>query len=370
MARRLTTMISTSTVAGIIGSKGLHARTGNDISSSSHTTSFQDEQRYQVYLDRARLLSPKVERCVQELIERVQKDNPSLDFDLLAPPASHMATYFPADSKEFYFDFYLVWKKPGEIQVERDESSVCCTIKHLDRNSPWSRAELARLLISNVGRKKSSYLNGRGMRDLLFETLYRVAPDLIRLDFVEHLVYFDLIVPLAPEKTTCHVSLLPCVHLVAENEVLLPFGTLRWYPRSLEPIGEHSSVISFQQPLQNLTIRHYVSTSQVIDETSKLTKKDYQAYARARTIIHELLLPANLAHVDCADQLRAPFDATKTEGATLLFIPHRSDRNCNVFPAGQHLVTDLRAKRFFRDCLLPNMKPPLNGHSWSHNGKL
>ena len=370
MARRSSTMVSMSTVGGIIGNKGVHARTSNDLTSSSHAMSSQDEQRYQAYLDRARLLTAKVERCVQELMERVQKVSPSLTFDLLAPPASHLATYFPIENKEFYFDFYLVWKKAGQIQVERDASSVCCTIKYLDRNSPWSRAEQARFLLSNMDKKKSSFVNGRGLRDLLFETLYRIAPDLIRLDFVEHLIYFDLIVPSGAEKSTCHVSLLPCVHLPTENEVLLPFGTLRWYPRSLEPIKDKSSVLSFQQPMQNISIRHYISTGQAIDETTKITKKDHQDYARARTIIHELLLPTTLAQVDCVDQLRAPFDSAKTGKSTVFFIAHLSDRNCNVFPAGQHLVEDLRARRFFRDCVLANMRVPLSEHAENHTSKL
>jgi hypothetical protein len=280
MARRSSTSVSTVTV-GTTANKREHLRAVNDSSTSANT---QDEQRI---LERYRLLSAKVERCVQELIERIYKENSALNFHLLAPPSSHFSS-LSNDNKEYYFDFYLVWKNSGKIQIERDASSLCCKIKYLDRLSRWSRAEQARLLLSNVDKKKSSYLNGRSIRDLVFETLHHVAPDLIRLDFIEHLIYFDLIIPSGIDKSICHITLLPCIHLTMENEVLLPFGTLRWYPRSLLPFNENSSLISLQQPVQNMSIRRFISTSDIIDETIKITRKDQQAFARARTIIHEL----------------------------------------------------------------------------------
>ncbi|CAF4335447.1 unnamed protein product, partial [Rotaria magnacalcarata] len=78
--------------------------------------------------------------------------------------------------------------------------------------------------------------------------------------------------PVAPDKVTCHITLLPCLHLSQENEVLLPFGTLRWCPRSLLCSKENPLLISLQQPLQNFSIRRYVSTNDIIDETLKLTR--------------------------------------------------------------------------------------------------
>ena len=231
MARRPSAVVNVSAVAAT-ANRWQNLRSINE---SSPT----DEQRNQMYSDRRRLLSPKVERCVQELVERVYKRNSSLNFELLAPPSSHLSPYLSSENKEFYFDFYLVWKTPGRIEIERDSSSVCCKIKSLDRSSRWSRAEQDRLLLVNMNRKRISYLNGRGLRDVYFETLHEVSPDLIRLDFIEHLIYFDLIIPTPGEKSICHVTLLPCIHLAQEHEVLLPFGTLRWYPRSLLPHAEN-----------------------------------------------------------------------------------------------------------------------------------
>jgi hypothetical protein len=268
--------------------------------------------------------------------------------------------YLPNENKEFYFDFYLVWKNPGQIQIERDSSSVCCKIKSLDHPKRWSRAEQDRLLISNVSRKKISYLNGRGLRDLFFEILHEVSPDLIRLDFLEHLIYFDLIIPTLAEKSTCHIILLPCIHLPSENEVFLPFGTLRWYPRSLLTSNEKPSSLPFQQPLQNISIRRYISTTDTIDETSKLTKKDQQEFARIRTILHELLLPCTLEHVDSIEQIQGPFESHEKAS---FFLPHRTDRNCNVFPAGQHLLNDAKAKRFFREFLKTNIIVPTENNN-------
>jgi hypothetical protein len=312
----------------------------------------------QMNLDRYRLLSAKVERCVNELIERVYKRNSSLNFELLAPPTSHLSPYLSNDNKEYYFDFYIVWKNLGKIEIERDLSSICCKIKYLDRLNRWSRAEQDRLLISNINKKRISYLNGRGMRDLFYEILHEISPDLLRLDFIEHLIYFDLLIPSLAEKSICHITLLPCIHLSEENEVLLPFGTLRWYPRSLLITNDKSSIISFQQPLQNLSIRRFISTTNIIDETSKISKIDQQAFACVRTIIHELLLPCTLEHLDNIEQLRIPFE---NDTKTSLFLPHKSDRNCNVFPAGQYLLNDIKAKRFFREFLRDNVKNPNDG---------
>jgi hypothetical protein len=163
-------------------------------------------------------------------------------------------------------------------------------------------------------------------------------------------------IPSSTEKSMCHVTILPCIHLSDENEVLLPFGTLRWYPRSLLSSNENSLLIHLQQPLQNMSIRRYVSTTDVLDETSKITKKDQRAFARVRAIIHELLLPCTLEHVDSIDQLRAPFDNDENGAKKSFFLPHRSDRNCNVFPAGQNLLNDLKAKQFFKEFLRTNTK--------------
>jgi hypothetical protein len=348
MAQRSSPMINTSIVA-TIANKWQNLRT---IHESSSNIPHDEQKKDQTYFDRQRLLSAKAERCVQGLVERVHKRNSALEFELLAPPSSHLSHYTTNESKEYYFDFYIVWKNPGTIQIERDLSSVCCKIKYLDRVTRWSRAEQARLLISNVNKKKYSYLNGRGLRDLFYEILRSVSPDLIRLDFIEHLIYFDLIIPTLTEKSTCHITLLPCIHLSEENEVLLPFGTLRWYPRSLLTSIDKSLLIPFQQSLQNMSIRRYISTDGIIDETAKISKKDQQAFACVRAIIHELLLPCTLEHVENIEQLRIPFE---NETKTSLFIPHKSDRNCNVFPAGQHLLDDERAKRFFREFLQANV---------------
>ncbi len=347
MAQRSPGLVNAS-VVGLIANKWQNLRTIHE--SSSH-----DDQRNPMSSDRLRLLSAKVERCVQELVERVYKRNSSLNFELLAPPSSHLSIYSFNENKEFYFDFYLVWKNPGRIEIERDLSSVCCKIKHLDHSIRWSRAEQARLLISNINKKKILYLNGRALRDLFFETLHDVSPDLLRLDFLEHLIYFDLIIPTLVEKSTCHITLLPCIHFSDENEVLLPFGTLRWYPRSLLNSPEQSSLILFQQPLQNIPIRRYISKTGTIDEVTKISKKDQQEFARVRAIIHELLLPSTMEHVEDIEQLRAPFENDTT---TSFFLPHRFDRNCNVFPAGQYLLNNARAKRFFRDFLRTNTKVP------------
>jgi hypothetical protein len=350
MARRTAGLGVASTVA-TIANRWQNLHKVNESSSNP----LHDEQRSQMYIDRQRLLSAKVERCVQELVERVYKRNSSFNFELLAPPSSHVSLYLPNESKEFYFDFYLVWKNPGQIQIERDLSSICCKIKSLDQSKRWSRAEQDRLLISNVTKRKFSYLNGRGLRDLFFETLHEVSPDLIRLDFLEHLIYFDLIIPTLAEKSTCHITLLPCIHLASESEVLLPFGTLRWYPRSLLTSNEKSSPLPLQHSLQNMSIRRFISTTDIIDEASKVTKKDQQEFARVRVIIHELLLPSTLEHVDNIEQIQGPFESqTKTD----LFLPHRTDRNCNVFPAGQHLLNNGKAKRFFREFLKANIKVP------------
>lgn len=309
-----------------------------------------DDQRVQAYTDRTRLVSGTVERCAQELIDRVRKANPIFDFDLLAPPISHLPRPIPSDQKEIYNDFYLVWKNVGRVEVERDDSSVCCQIKYIDRPTRWSRAEAARLLLHNVHptKKRMIYLNGRALRDLLFETLLRVAPDLIRLDFVEHLIYFDLIIPFQTEKLLCHVTYMPCLHRMNENEVLLPFGTLRWYPRSLATIDFEALRLTFQPILQNITVRHFISTGDTVDETSKISKKDQQEFARVRTILHELIHPSTLEHLDSIEQLQRAL----TDG--IFFLPHRFDRNCDVFPAGQHLIKDLRARRFFGEFLRHN----------------
>jgi hypothetical protein len=74
-------------------------------------------------------------------------------------------------------------------------------------------------------------------------------------------------------------------------------------------------------------------------------------------IIHELLLPCTLEHVDTIEQIREPFE---TKGKTKFFLPHRIDRNCNVFPAGQHLLNDGKAKRYFREFLRTNVKVPID----------
>ena len=325
------------------------------VNESSISTS-QDDQRNQMHVERHRLLSSKVERCVQELVERIFKQNSSLNFQLLAPPSSHLSNYSINENKEHYFDFYIVWKNLGNIQIERDLSSICCKIKYLERLIKWSRAEQERLLIKNINKKKFVYLNGRGLRDLVFETLHNISPDLIRLDFIEHLIYFDLIIPSVGEKTTCHVTLLPCIHLPDKNEVLLPFGTLRWYPRSLLSPNENFLFHSLQQPLQFMPIRRYISQTDVIDETMKITRKDQQDFARARAIVHELLLPCTLEHVDSIEQLRIPFENEDNGIKKSLFLPHKSDRNCNVFPAGQYLLNDTKAKRFFREFLRTNTK--------------
>jgi hypothetical protein len=348
MARRSSSTANTGNIA-LIANKWQNLRTIHESSSNAS----QDEQRNQMNIERSRVLSAKVERCAQELVERVYKRNSTLNFELLAPPTSHLSLYLPNENKEFYFNFYIVWKNSGKIQIERDLSSICCKIKYLDRLIRWSPAEQDRLLISNMNKKRIFYLNGRGMRDLFFETLHAISPDLIRLNFIEHLIYFDLIIPSLGEKFTCHITLLPCIHLTEENQVFLPFGTLRWYPRSLLPSNDKSSLISFQQPLQNMSIRRYISTTDVIDETAKVTKKDLEEFACVRTIIHELLLPCTLEHVENIEQLRIPFENVEK---TRLFLPHKLDRNCNVFPAGQHLLNDVKAKRFFREFLQANIK--------------
>ena len=332
--------------------KGEHGVQTSD-SSVSNATTFNDDSKTQAYLERSRLLSAKVERCTQELIDRIYQQNPSLHFHLLAPPPSHLSIYLPNESKEFYFDFYLVWATIGRIQILRDSSSICCHVKYLERRCPWSRAEQDRLLLSHVNRTRSSYVNGRGMRDLVFETLHDLAPDLNRLDFVEHLIYFDLIVPFQGEKSICHVTLLPCIHRPVENEVLLPFGTLRWYPRSLQPLPDVTLSMFFQQPVKLMSIRRYLSLTEVADEKKKIPKEDYQSFARVRAIIHELLLPCTLEHLDSVEQLRTPIDNEMDDS---LFLPHRLDRNCNVFPAGQYLVNDDKAKRLFREFLKSNTK--------------
>lgn len=351
MAQRPSNLVTTSTV-GLAANKWQNLRkTTNEVAQ----TMSQDEQRNQNYAERYRLLLPKVERCLQELVERIHKQNSSLSFELLAPPASHLAAYFINDNKEFFFDFYLVWKNTGKIQIEKDESSVCCKIKYIDRLSRWSRAEQSRLLISNVN-KRSSYLNGRAMRDLVFETLQSISPDLIRLDFIEHLIYFDLIIPVASEKTTCHITLLPSIHVSAANEALLPFGTLRWYPRSLLPPVENCILNSLQQPLQNMSIRRYIAAQEIIDESSKLSKKDLQAFARVRVIIRELLFVCGLEHLDSIEQLQMPFENDQDGSKKVFFVPHRFDRNCNIFPAGQYLLDDPKAKRFFIQLLKTNIK--------------
>ncbi len=346
MARRSPAIVNMTSVA-MMANKWKNLHPINE--SSSHE---------QMNLDRYRLLSAKVERCVNELIERVYKRNSSLNFELLAPPTSHLSPYLSNDNKEYYFDFYIVWKNLGKIEIERDLSSICCKIKYLDRLNRWSRAEQDRLLISNINKKRISYLNGRGMRDLFYEILHEISPDLLRLDFIEHLIYFDLLIPSLAEKSICHITLLPCIHLSEENEVLLPFGTLRWYPRSLLITNDKSSIISFQQPLQNLSIRRFLSTTDTIDELSKISKSDQQAFACVRTIIHELLLPCTLEHLDNIEQLRIPFE---NDIKTSFFLPHKSDRNCNVFPAGQYLLNDIKAKRFFREFLRENVKNPNDG---------
>lgn len=347
MARR-SSSVGNAALIGAVAHRWQNLRSINE--SVSNTSN--DDQRNHLYFDRQRLLSGKVERCVQELIERVFKRNSTLHFELLAPPASHVSWYIPADGKDFYFDFYLVWKNPGQIEIERDLSSICCKIKSLDRIRSWSRAEEERLLISNKHCKRSTYLNGRGLRDVFYEILREISPDLIRLDFIEHLIYFDLIIPILTEKSTCHVTLLPCIHQPDANEVFLPFGTLRWYPRSLLPYADKSSLLPVQQQLQNISVRRFISTTDVVDEATKLTKKDYQDFARVRTIVHELLLPCTLEHLDSIEQIQRPFD---NEERPSFFLPHRSDRNCNVFPAGQQLLNDKRAKRFFRDFLRVNV---------------
>ena len=345
MAQR-SSSLANATIVGTIAQRWQNIRPVSESTSQSSNDN-------QGYTDRQRLLSAKVERCVQELVERVYKRNSTLNFELLAPPSSHLSWYLLGDSKEFYFDFYLVWKNSGQIEIERDSSSICCQIKSLDRQRSWSRAEQERLLIVNKNRKRSTYLNGRGLRDLFFEILHEVSPDLIRLDFLEHLIYFDLIIPTLAEKSTCHVTLLPCIHRPDAHEVLLPFGTLRWYPRSLLPLTDKSSLFPFQQQLQYMSIRRYISTTEVVDETTKLTRKDQQDYARARAIIHELFLPTTLAHVDSIEQIQGPFEHELKIG---FFLPHRFDRNCNVFPAGQQLLNDRRAKRLFREFLRTNIK--------------
>lgn len=352
MAQRLPTLTTVNNVAAA-ASKWQNIRKRTDTVSSLS----QEEQRTQNYLERQRLLSPKVERCLQELVERTYKFNSTFNFELLAPPPSaDLTMYFINDNKEFYFDFYLVWKNSGKIKIERDESSVCCKVKYLDKVTRWSRAEQARLLISNVDKRKSCYLNGRGMRDLFFEVLHNISPDLIYLDFCEHLIYFDLIIPLQLEKTTCHITLLPCIRLPEENEVLLPFGTLRWYPRSLCCSKENPLLTSLQQPLQNITFRRFMSTNDVVDDFSKATKQEQQAFARARTIIHELLLACTSEHVDTLAQLQIPFDGDENDIKRILFIPHRTDRNCNIFPAGQFLLDDLKSRQFFREFIRTNIK--------------
>ncbi|UJR33057.1 hypothetical protein I4U23_020516 [Adineta vaga] len=342
---------------GMATNKSKHSRT---VSESSSHTGLDPEQRHAANLERYRSLSAKVERCLQELIERVCKQNPTLNFELLTPPTSHLTSHLPNENKEYYFDFYLVWKNLGQIQVQKGESSICCKIKYLNKSIVWSRAEQDRLLISYVDKTKASYLNGRGLRDLFFETFHDISPDLIRLDFFEHLIYFDLIVPSSKDKTTCHISLLPCIHLSEENEVLLPFGTLRWYSRSLSSIKENNLNNCFQQPLQNISIRRYMSTNDAVDTSAKCTRQDQQAFARVRAIIHELLLPCTLEHIDTIEQLRVPFENDLDETKKLFFLPHRIDRNCNIFPAGQYLLDDPRAKRFFKRVLQTNTKIPTN----------
>ena len=340
--------------AHTITHKGEHdVQTSDSSVSNAAAAASNEDPKTQAYLERSRLLSGKVKRCSQELIDRIYERNPSLHFRLLAPPPSHLSNYLPNETKEFYFDFYLVWANIGRIELVRDSSSICCHVKYLERRCTWSRAEQDRLLLSHVDRTRSSYVNGRGMRDLVFETLHDLAPDLSRLGFVEHLIYFDLIVPFQGEKSICHVTLLPCIHRPAENEVLLPFGTLRWYPRSLQPLPDAALSIVFQQPVKLMSIRRYLSLTEVADEKKKIPKEDYQSFARVRAIMHELLLPCTLEHLESVEQLRAPFD---NEMPDSLFLPHRLDRNCNVFPAGQYLVNDDKAKRLFRDFLQKNAK--------------
>ncbi|CAF0769384.1 unnamed protein product [Adineta ricciae] len=335
--------------------KSRHLRT---ISESSSHAGLDPDQRHVVNLERYRSLSAKVERCLQEIVERIHEQNPTLNFELLVPPASHLTSYLPNENKEFYFDFYLVWKNFGRFQIEKDDSSICCKIKYLNKSITWSRAEQDRLLITQVNKTRSPYINGRGLRDLFHEALCDRSLDLIRLDFIEYLIYFDLIIPSAKEKTTCHVSLLPCIHIPEENEVLLPYGTLRWYQRSLRPISENNLNSYLQQPLQNISIRRYLSTNETVDTSAKCSRQDQLAFARARAIIHELLLPCTLEHCDSMELLRSPFDDDLDETKKLFFIPHRTDRNCNVFPAGQYLLDDPKAKRFVKRILQINTKIP------------
>ena len=353
MAQRSATTGTLNSVA-VVANKWRNPRTTKESTSNAS----QDEHRNQNPLERYRLLSAKVERCVQELVERVYKRNSSLNFELLAPPSSHLAPPVTTENKEYYFDFYLVWKNSGKIKIERDSSSVCCKVQYLDRLVRWSRAEQNRFLISNVYKKRTCYLNGRGIRDLFIETLREASPDLLRLDFIEHLIYFDLIIPSLVEKFTCHVTLLPCIHLPDENEVLLPFGTLRWYPRSLISSNEKPLSISFQQPLQNMSIRRYMLIHDTNEESTKPTKNIQQNFARVRTIIHELLLTCTTEHVDSLQQLQAPFENDHDDTKQVFFLPHRLDRNCNVFPAGQYLLNDPKAKQFFREFLRTNIKLP------------
>jgi hypothetical protein len=143
----MSSIANASTIVTVVN-KWQKLRAGSDIQSNST----QDDQRSQIYFERYRLLSAKVERCVQELVERVYKQNSSLNFQLLAPPSSQLLPNLPNETKEYYFDFYLVWKNPGKIQIERDLSSVCCKIKHLDRSIRWSRAEQDRLLLTNINK--------------------------------------------------------------------------------------------------------------------------------------------------------------------------------------------------------------------------
>jgi len=346
MARRSSGLLTTITVANL-ANKWQNLRSLNEnISASS------DEQKGQMNAERFRILSAKVERCIQELIERTAKRNSSLNFELLAPPSTHVSPYVFSDYKEAYFDFYLVWQNIGKVEIERDQSSICRKIKYLDRLNRWSRAEQQRLLISNLTRK-CSYLNGRGLRDLFFETLREISPDLSRLDFLEHFIFFDLIIPSLSDKITCHITLLPCLHLSNEQEVLLPFGTLRWYPRSLLLTNEKMLSNFLQIPLQNLSIRRFLSSlGESVDESEKLTKKDQQDFAYVRVIIHELLLPSTLEHIDSIEQIQQIFD-DENENRTF-FLPHKFDRNCNVFPAGQYLLNDHRARSYFREFLKIN----------------
>ena len=364
MTSKWRTLASTTALSFINNKTHHNSRLSNqDGRSYLRFSNGQDEQRYLQYLDRHSQMTPKVERCAQDLIERIRKESPSLDFELLTPPASQQIRFIPNEYKEFFFDFYLVWKCVGNFEIQRDPSSVCCQIRSIDQKRNWSRAEEARLLLGNPNKKRSVFLNGRGLRDLLFESLHHLDAELIRLDFIENLIYFDLIIPMLSERFVCHLTFSPCIHRTGENEVFIPFGTLRWYSRSLEAPPENSSSIVLQQPLQSVSVRHFISTNDFLDETTKITKKDQQTFARIRTIIRELFSPTTLEHIDSIDVIRAPFELDQTPRSFGFFIPHRIDRNCNVFPAGQNLLEDPRTKRFFREFLRLNLINDTEHHS-------